>query len=168
MRYIVIAPACNAALPGTDPIPNRIILRQAVKVAKKLSAEGHVVIFTDNYMVRPTTLPKGVSWVQTPYVKSQVAFLRRLSEYLDTVIDEYKLVAIMTPHYCRRWNRDAPKVLGVDVPIDPGILKVPIRNFFSENGADARSRHFLVWLTREALIELLCCWSWDKYAQYTG
>lgn len=146
MRYVIIvAPACNVALDGKNPLPNQLILRRAMKLAKKWVRKGrHVVIFTDNYMVRPETLPEGVYWHATDFVKSQVAFLDRLVEFLWGYPDDVKLIGVVTPHYVWGFKDDFKELVKRPVEIDPALLQVPTRYFFSPEGGDKRSR----------------CWAW--------
>lgn len=166
---IIIAPACNVPKPGTNPEPNQLILDRAIELATESASNEPVVIFTDGYTRQPERLPDGVAFVRGgPAVAiSQVMFLRQLRQYLQSLESDYTLIAVMTPHYRRRFRRDVPQVLGIDIPIDNQLLKTPIRSFFSSKGADARSRSFAVWAARELAIEIISRISWKLYAKLT-
>lgn len=172
MQYIIIAPACNVPLPGTNPKPNQMIIERAVEIGIELAKTGlgTVVIFTDGYTRKPEGLDPRIGFVQggPKAAISQVMFLRQLKKYLQSLTEDYRLVGVLAPHYYRRWRRDTPKVLGVDIPVDSKLLKTPIRSFFSPEGADIRSRHMLAWLTRELAIEIICFVSWELYAKLSS
>ncbi len=170
MRYIIVAPACNVPLPDTDPRPNRLILDRAIELATELAIEYPVTIFTDGYIRQPARLPNGVAFVrgEPAPATSQVIFLRQLEQYLRDLKDDYTLIAVITPHYCRRWRRDVPKILERTIPIDDELSGMPKSAFFSEDGADWRSRSFAIWLVRELMIEAICFISWRLYAKLTG
>src|SRR3989344_2920537 len=149
-----------------------MIIERAVEIGIELAKTGPctVVIFTDGYTQKPEGLDPRIGFVQggSKAAISQVMFLRQLRQYLQSLKlkeENYRLVGVLAPHYYRRWRRDTPKVLGVDIPVDSKLLKTPIRSFFSPEGADIRSRHMLAWLTRELAIEIICFVSWELYAK---
>jgi hypothetical protein len=168
VRYIIIAPTCNVPLRGTDPEPNRLILRRALELSIELTRKGYnVAIFTDDYMREPVQIPDGVAFVQAgpKGLRSQVAFLGQLRLFLK---ESDTLVAVITPHYRRRFRRDVRHIIGKKIPIDGKLLKLPISEFFSENGADPRSRSLVAWKVRELVIWTICLFSWKLYAKLTG